>query len=436
MQLKFISNACEIFVSGGKKLLCDPWLTEGAFEGSWYHYPPLKTQPEDVADYDYLYISHIDPDHFDPRTLEHFDKTKPVIILKFKNDYLKKNLEALGFQNIYERESEVPGKFGPFTLTLFGPFQKTRLGTEAKVGNVIDSAILVEAEGFQVLNTVDNLPSLETARKLQNEYGPFDLVQLNYNSAGPYPDCFIQYSKEERKLLADEFLVKQLTHFCELAKVFSGAKVMPFAGDYVLVGKEWEKNFYNSTCTPDYAIAFMEDYFIQEDLSPPEFILLNEGYWHDFKFPRAMIVPFQIRQESDFSRLIYAHENRVVYYPHEFESKVPPQEELIPLLQKAYEKLNQYRERFGISLKTEVHLYSLSEDWICSFSLSEKRIRFEEGPDPARFLNCYLDLRLLWRLLHKKANWNNAEIGAHIEFARHPDIYEQDVHLLLNFFHL
>lgn len=28
--------------SEGTKILCDPWIVTGVFEGSWFHYPPLK----------------------------------------------------------------------------------------------------------------------------------------------------------------------------------------------------------------------------------------------------------------------------------------------------------------------------------------------------------------------------------------------------------
>ena len=51
MKFKFISNACGIFTgSDGTELLMDPWLDDGVFEGSWCHYPPLKTTHQDLAE--------------------------------------------------------------------------------------------------------------------------------------------------------------------------------------------------------------------------------------------------------------------------------------------------------------------------------------------------------------------------------------------------
>ena len=42
----------------------------------------------------------------------------------------------------------------------------------------------------------------------------------------------------------------------------------------------------------------------------------------------------------------------------------------------------------------------------------------------------------LFYILDKKSHWNNAEIGAHINFFREPNIMEPDLHTSLSFFHL
>ena len=48
-----------------------------------------------------------------------------------------------------------------------------------------------------------------------------------------------------------------------------------------------------------------------------------------------------------------------------------------------------------------------------------------------------LDNRLLYWLLQgpQKAHWNNAEIGAHIQFIRTPDIYERGLIHCWNYFY-
>ena len=51
-------------------------------------------------------------------------------------------------------------------------------------------------------------------------------------------------------------------------------------------------------------------------------------------------------------------------------------------------------------------------------------------------LECSMDPRLLRRILNRQANWNNAEIGAHINFNRTPNVNEPDIHTALQFLHL
>ncbi len=426
MKLEFIANACQIFHSHGKKLLCDPWLTEGAFEGSWYHWPPLETTPDDVSDYDYLYISHIDPDHFDPETLKFFDKTKPVIILKFKHDFLGRKIRELGFTNIVEVESEKHVQMGPFKLTLFGPFQGTRLGDECVIGNVIDSAILVEADGHRVLNTVDNLPSCVAARFLQKEYGPFTLVQLNYNSAGPYPDCWIGWSEAKKKLKADLFQGKQLDRVNSLAFEFEGAAIMPFAGDYVLVGAEAEKNFYNATCSPEYAKLYLEELYMH-----PAVITMKEGQVLDLSSSLRVAPTHSVR---DHERYLYGLSTYATY-PHEEKiATIPSTEELRVACLRAYDTLLKYVDRFQFKDQTAIIIESGL--FSVTFDFFRRWIGFGKDPVAAPYILFRVDPRLLWRMLHGQAHWNNAEIGAHISIKREPDIYKQDIHMLMNFFHV
>jgi len=100
MKLKFIGNAAGIFYGNkGTSILCDPWIVNGVFEGSWFHYPPLKTKIKDLYNVDAIYISHIHPDHYDERHFN-FPKNKPIIILDQEPNFLKKNLLSKGFKNI------------------------------------------------------------------------------------------------------------------------------------------------------------------------------------------------------------------------------------------------------------------------------------------------------------------------------------------------
>ena len=51
MKLEFISNTGFYLENKGKVFGMDLWTTQGAFEGSWYHYPPLCKTKWDISDF-------------------------------------------------------------------------------------------------------------------------------------------------------------------------------------------------------------------------------------------------------------------------------------------------------------------------------------------------------------------------------------------------
>tara|TARA_Y100000996_G_scaffold358820_1_gene300634 strand:+ start:123 stop:692 length:570 start_codon:yes stop_codon:yes gene_type:complete len=49
MKFEFIGNATGILIgSKNSRILFDPWIVNGVFEGSWCHYPPLKQTIDDL----------------------------------------------------------------------------------------------------------------------------------------------------------------------------------------------------------------------------------------------------------------------------------------------------------------------------------------------------------------------------------------------------
>ena len=60
--------------SGNVKILCDPWLIGEEYFGSWGMYPPYDFNSKTFEDIDFIYISHIHPDHCSKQTLQKLEK--------------------------------------------------------------------------------------------------------------------------------------------------------------------------------------------------------------------------------------------------------------------------------------------------------------------------------------------------------------------------
>jgi UDP-MurNAc hydroxylase len=274
VKLTFITNACAIYEHEGFRLLSDPWLVPGAF-GTWVHDPPLKTKVEDLLGVDALYISHVHPDHLDPETLKHFRKNIPIVTLRDKLSLAERKLKELGFTNVIglggRQQMILKSMTSPvqMQLTMFEPFTMHPFH-ECEIGNVVDSALLIEAGGVKVLNTNDNTPSLEAAEWLRKDYGPFDVVQLNYNNAGPYPACFDNLSHEEKTREALRCVERNLVHMAAVAKVLGAKRTMPFAGAYKLAYWLEHLNPYLGTCSARVACGYLS----QQGIEP---LYLEEG---------------------------------------------------------------------------------------------------------------------------------------------------------------
>jgi len=111
-------------------------------------------------------------------------------------------------------------------------------------------------------------------------------------------------------------------------------------------------------------------------------------------------------------------------YPYE-EDNEPDMSILLHDIGRASLAMQERMDKHGIKLNTEIFLkINGVEIAIHTPSLSNQKLVSE------------LDNKLLRRIFDRKAHWNNAEGGCHIEFIRTPNIYEFDAHTSLQFFHL
>lgn len=417
MEFEFIANAGGIFHSkNGKKILCDPWIIDGVFEGSWCHYPPLTTSIADLQDVDAIYVSHLHPDHYDERHFN-FRADIPIFALDHGPGFLIKILQRDGFNNIIRIKDGETAEFEDFKVTLFAPFTKHNFH-DAAIGNLIDSALVLESGGCTVLNANDNTPTPETCQQLVERFEHFDLAMINYNSAGPYPACFNNLSDTEKASEHDRLLARNFAYMQSLVETLNPTTVLPFAGAYVLGGSLHHKNPYLGTTTWDECATFLRAKLTNQT----QVICLREHDRFDIKNQQSNrpYVPLDTAHMQQYidqtlSQLVYDYQV----------DATPDQSQLRDDLIQAAERMLQRASRVGIEPDMDIIL-DLNGEPICLC----------RATDSKGSLHCSLDNRLLRRILDRKAHWNNAEIGCHIEFVRTPNHYSPDMHTMLQFLHL
>ena len=416
MKFKFIGNAGGIFTgSKGTKILCDPWIVDGVFESAWYHYPPLKTKLSDIQNVDGIYVSHIHPDHYDERHFD-FPKDIPLIILNEGPNFLKKNLINKGYSNFIEIKNDQTVQFKEFKLTLYKPFTK-HIFEESLIGNLIDSALVLENDDVTAINFNDNQPDENACSFLKNKFKNIDLAMLNYNAAGPYPSCFDNLSTGEKINENKRILKRNFDHLCNIIPILQPKSVLPFAGAYIIGGKNYFKNEYLGTTTWDECA----DYLNRNLKFNSKVFCLRENQTYDIK-NQKQLDKYKKLDLNEMKNYIQSIKDKKYDYEND---NMPDVSKLIDEVKMASTKLLERVKKFNIQLKSNVFI-----------KVGKENVQIVKGQDSDRHLYCDLDLRLLNRILNKKAHWNNAEIGTHINFKRVPNKMDPDVHTCMSFFHL
>lgn len=332
----------------------------------------------------------------------------------------------MGFSNIKKVKNEQSVLLNELELTLFSPFSKNNFHT-AEIGNIIDSAILVSCEGVRAFNSNDNRLTPEYAELLHQKYGSIDFALLNYNSAGPYPSCFKNLELAEKQSESNRLINRNLSYLLQVIKALKPASVMPFAGAYVLGGSLAHKNEYLGTISWDECAARLREHL--PDSEETKVITLREG--RTIVLPTLQLdEPYIPLNNVEIQRYIQEELSKISF-PYKLDS-IPNESKLAEDIQTASSRMIERMSRYGILTNFKVILHAFGTPYQI---LPEFRITPELAGDDS-VLQCWLDERLLRRILDRRAYWNNAEIGAHIEFFRHPNSYQPDLHLGLQFLHL
>ena len=183
MQVTCIGHAGFRIDTQAGSVLCDPWLNPAYF-GSWFVFPDNSGLDwAALGDCDYLYISHLHKDHFDPQLLtEHVNKDAVVLLPDFPVPDLKRELEKLGFHRFFETTDSVKHRVSGPKGSLDVMIIALRAPADGPIG---DSGIVISDGSTTVFNMNDSRPL--ALDMLAEEFGHIDVHMLQYSGAIWYP---------------------------------------------------------------------------------------------------------------------------------------------------------------------------------------------------------------------------------------------------------
>ena len=183
MQVTSVGHAGFRIDTHAGSILCDPWVNPAYF-ASWFPFPDNSELDWDaLGRCDYLYVSHLHRDHFDPVNLRaHVDKDAVVLLPDFPVPDLRRELEKIGFHRFVQTTDSVKHRISGPKGDLDVMIVALRAPADGPIG---DSGLVVDDGETVAFNMNDARPvDLDV---IAADFGQVDVHMLQYSGAIWYP---------------------------------------------------------------------------------------------------------------------------------------------------------------------------------------------------------------------------------------------------------
>ena len=400
--------------------MCDPWFTEGAYDGSWYQFPKPQEPVAAIGDVGYIYVSHIHPDHYDPAFLKSYMRArgpKPVLIAAHEPNFLMGKMQADGVRGTVLAE---PMRVGNTVLEIV-PHATDSLSD-------IDSALIVrfETPGREhvVVNVNDIIFDPPMLEKMKAKAPLIDILLCGYTGAGPYPQTYFDADDPELVRAAESKKQEFFNRYRRLIGSLSPRATVPFAGKYILGGALAPMNPHRGVADATEVLAFDPKAVVPDDGGTIDTI--------DFHARPERRLPYATealdRRLAEISRLPMAYERLM---PLQEVHQLPLRRLLRQAVTKAIAKSTVDGDYF--------FAMSLPDGQWALFNTNKNvapAVSFVDGAKLASITprsEVTVDPRYLFGLLTHVYHWNNAQVGSQYQTRRFPNQMNRNAENFLNF---
>lgn len=436
--VQHLQSATQIIDMAGVKILTDPWLTDGEYYGSWYHYPPFGEDNISKLEYDYIYVSHIHPDHLSESTFKKLPAKRPVLIHNYDSKFVKRKLEMLGFEVIECDNAKAFNFENGSSITIYAAdncnpelcakFMGCGVVEKQFGSTQIDTLALFEMGNETILNTNDCPFDLAAhtikANKLDTK--SIDLLLVGYGGAGPFPQCF-EFNTLDEKIAAakakENQFINQAVNYIELLNPTAFA---PFAGTYTLGSRLVELTDFRGVPSVADAVTLLNE---RITVSAKGLLFENLDLYD--------VASKTLKKSSEkYELTLEEFKSSIAKKPLAFDNDDWDDSELENLILAAHNRFKHKAQEIGFSSKTKVVIKT--DKFAFQFGTDGDVAAIAiDAPLEEPFVRLVLDHNLLHRLLRgpRFAHWNNAEIGSHLSYLRKPNQFERGLYHCLCFLH-
>lgn len=418
IRVTYLYSACVTIETADLRVVCDPWFTDGAFDGSWYQYPRLDNPLERIGAVQFIYVSHVHPDHYDPVFLRSYLTRFPeaqIIIADFRFNHLQRKMRSDGFEPRIVSTLSV----GETCLDIV-PNQAQATADP----NDIDSALVVRRLGHSVVNMNDNPFEEHHVERICALCPKLDIALLGYTGAGPYPQTYYPDGPRVREL-AERKKQEFFTRYRRMRRALNPRVAIPFAGKYLLGGKLTALNELRGVADAVEVLAF-----------DPDAVVLGDG--GDASIETETLMPSRVRTQPYSKQEVDAFLTTIRDARMAFEQVFT--EDAAPFLPVRSLAPKAYCNALSKTTCKEDYYFciAIGNAWLCVNANAENPLcEWLERPDALTPRSeVTLDVRHLFGLMTCVFHWNNAEVGSLLTVRRIPDAYNQAAQRFLNFFHV
>jgi UDP-MurNAc hydroxylase len=299
----------------------------------------------------------------------------------------------------------------------------------------IDTLSVIEHKDLKIVNINDCPYELakHPLKIIKNKYKNIDILMTGYGGAGPYPQCFENLKYPEKVIESEKKKKSFLDQAFNFIKLLEPDYYLPFAGTYTLTGKLVNKQEIRGVPEVKEACNYIDEKLRKINLKSKS-IKIGPDDIFDINKPETVGENFEINNEQYKKYIVEYLINKKLDYESD---DLPDEQELFQLAKSAQQNFIKKKNDFFSDINTDILIDFGKKIILLPFDDSVIQIKNIDYLPNKNFIKLKIDPRLFKRILMgpKFAHWNNAEIGSHIEYYRHPNIFNRNLHLSICYFH-
>lgn len=415
IKVTYYYSACVAITTPDVSILCDPWFTDGIYDGSWYQYPKIKDPIALIGKHDIIYVSHIHPDHYDPRFLKEYLSVYPdTEIVIAQGVFLDKKMQA----------DDIPYTSIKWQGAVYrGSSRLNIIPNDTGSISDIDTALIVTYTDHAVVNMNDNQYYKPQIDKIKEFAPKIDIALIGHTGAGPYPqtyykdDTILEQKAEEKKM-------KFFNRYSDMDAVLDARVNIPFAGQYILGGRLSHLNPYRGVSDAVEVLEFDD-----------KAVVLEQGASIDtvtFIPTETRTESFDIIQMERYASMLTEPMAYMKDFKYLAPNAIPWGRLLSKAAKNAFDKCEYDGEgEYFITIR-------FADKEVCCELKRKAYSGIVSDPDKGGPISgeslIEIDYRYLFGLITGIYHWNNAEVGSQYMTTRVPDEYNRSVQRFLNFF--